>query len=216
MTPEFDVQGSESEGQPPRRVKPRRTGKLDPMLVGAGLLTAVVMGFCSVGLMRDDPENDAWVESQTTPLAADEGPSELMPSVLGKRGPAVAALEDPSAPVALEATSIEKVDRDGETAPEPPAVAMAPPSAAAAAEPEAGTHVQLFAMSSERAARQAWTELSTEHGDLLAGLAPHVIQADLGERGVIYRLQAGPVEDREAAERLCGALSARSVGCLVP
>jgi cell division septation protein DedD len=216
MTPEFDVQDPESGRQPARRVKPRRTGRLDPMLVGAGLLTVVVMGFCSVGLLRDDPESDAWVESQTLPLAADEGPSELMPSVLGKRGPAVAALEDPDDPVALEATSVEKVDAEDEPAPEPPAVAMAPPSAAAASDAEAGTRVQLFAMGSERAARQAWTELSAAHGDLLAGLAPSVVQADLGERGTIYRLQAGPVEDRAAAERLCGALSARSVGCLVP
>ena len=214
MTPEFDVQDAESQGQATRRVKPRRTSRLDPMLVGAGLLTVVVVGFCSVGLMSEDPEQEAWVESQRTPLVADDAPSELMPSVLGKRGPAVAVLQEPG-----DAESLEAVEQVGASEPgvEPPAVALAPPDESgdgAAAEP--GMRVQLFAMSSERAARQAWSELNAEHGDLLDGLAPSVVAADLGERGTVYRLQAGPVEDREAAERLCGALSARSVGCLVP
>ena len=40
-------------------------------------------------------------------------------------------------------------------------------------------------------------------------------RADLGDKGVFYRLQAGPLSDAAAAETLCGKLKQRNVGCLI-
>ena len=46
-------------------------------------------------------------------------------------------------------------------------------------------------------------------------LVENVQRADLGAKGVFYRVRAGPLADRTAADELCVALKARDVGCLV-
>ena len=40
-------------------------------------------------------------------------------------------------------------------------------------------------------------------------------RADLGERGVYYRIQTAPISDGAAAERLCGELKRRNVACIL-
>jgi cell division septation protein DedD len=87
-----------------------------------------------------------------------------------------------------------------------------PKSAAAAS---AGVRVQLGSLRSEAAAHEEWQRLLHRNHDLLGRLSATTRRADLGERGVYYRILAGPVGDLAAAERLCGELKARSVGCLV-
>ena len=51
-------------------------------------------------------------------------------------------------------------------------------------------------------------------GDATGGSIP-LIRADLGEKGIYYRILTGPVADQAAAERICGELKQRSVGCIV-
>ncbi len=53
------------------------------------------------------------------------------------------------------------------------------------------------------------------NADLLGGLTLTVERADLGEKGVFYRVQAGPVADEAAARKLCAALGERKQACLV-
>jgi len=54
--------------------------------------------------------------------------------------------------------------------------------------------VQLGAFSSDAGARRAWSAISGR----LAGLQPYVVRA-----GAVFRLQAGPLANRAAAERAC-------------
>ncbi len=76
--------------------------------------------------------------------------------------------------------------------------------------------VQLAAFRSTEAAREGWKRLKRKHGALLSNLDPHVVKADLGaEKGIFYRLQAGPMDDKEAASRLCQELKAKKQPCLV-
>jgi cell division septation protein DedD len=70
-------------------------------------------------------------------------------------------------------------------------------------------------MSSEQAAQRAWTDLEKSHRDLLGKLSPNVVRADLGAKGTVYRVQAGPLADRASADQLCGALAKRGTGCIV-
>jgi cell division septation protein DedD len=94
--------------------------------------------------------------------------------------------------------------------------APAPPEGMASARPAAGAfRVQLLAMSSEPAARRAWSDLAKTHPDLLGTLSPNVVRADLGAKGTVYRVQAGPLADRASADELCGALAKRGTGCIV-
>ncbi|MGB0670916.1 MAG: SPOR domain-containing protein, partial [Rhodospirillales bacterium] len=60
-----------------------------------------------------------------------------------------------------------------------------------------------------------WKRLSTANSDLLGGLDLNVVRADLGAKGVFYRLRAGPLGTSADATALCDALKARKVGCMV-
>ena len=88
-------------------------------------------------------------------------------------------------------------------------------SSAAAASPSGG-QVQLFSARSREAALAAWNRLSLEEKELLGGLSSRVVKAEVPERGVFYRLRAGPLADRAAAKRLCGLLKGRGRDCFVP
>lgn len=75
--------------------------------------------------------------------------------------------------------------------------------------------VQIAALRSEEAAEGEWTRISKRHADLLGAYTSKIVRADLGERGIFFRLRAGPLKDRPAAEKLCESLAAQNVGCLV-
>ena len=76
--------------------------------------------------------------------------------------------------------------------------------------------VQLASFRSKAKADAAWAQYSKTHGDLLRGLKPLVRRVDLGaEKGIYYRLRAGPLGGAVEARALCAKLKARKLGCLV-
>ena len=107
---------------------------------------------------------------------------------------------------------------------QPQQQAAAPPSKAAptpqrpskpAAAQAAGTRLQLGSLRSEDAARQEWERIKRKNSDLLGSLSATPVRADLGDKGVYYRIQTGPVADPAAAERICGELKLRGIGCII-
>ena len=65
-------------------------------------------------------------------------------------------------------------------------------------------------------ANEGWQGLAAANPDLLGGLEAAVAQADLGrEKGIVYRLQAGPLADTVSANALCYKLSQRNIPCVV-
>jgi cell division septation protein DedD len=107
------------------------------------------------------------------------------------------------------------------SAPQQPAVAptakpVAPamPPVANAARP-GGVRIQLGSLRSEDLAREEWERLKKKNADLLGKLTANTTRADLGDKGIYYRITAGPVADKPAAERICGELQQRSVGCAI-
>jgi hypothetical protein len=111
-----------------------------------------------------------------------------------KTAPAAAA---PKAPPAQVAT----------TAPAPAAVK---PATAIS-----GVRVQLGAVGSEDAAQKEWDRIRKANSDILGSVAPAFVRADLGDKGVVYRIQAGPLATADAAADLCSKLKTRNVGCFV-
>ncbi len=97
----------------------------------------------------------------------------------------------------------------------------APSGAVAAAKPddaglaEGRYRLQLTAVRSAAAAEREWQRLRRAHGDLLGQLTSSIEQADLGSKGVFYRLRVGPIPDMEAARKLCDALTQRKEACLI-
>ncbi len=75
--------------------------------------------------------------------------------------------------------------------------------------------IQIAAFRDQVQAAAGFARLRTAHPDLMAGLTPDVERADLGERGIYYRLRVGAFESKDAAAALCTRLKGRGQDCLV-
>jgi cell division septation protein DedD len=96
-----------------------------------------------------------------------------------------------------------------------PAKAPQPPPAQPKPATAGGARLQLGSVRSEDAARQEWERIKRKNADLLGTLSATPIRADLGDKGIYYRIQTGPVSDPAAAERICSELKQRSIGCII-
>jgi cell division septation protein DedD len=139
------------------------------------------------------------------PAAVDDSPPPATPAA----PPAVATAVPP--PVTPPAAP-----REAQPPPPAPApvIAAAPPPAPPAAE-DKRYRLQLAAVRSPEAARQEWERLKRLHGDVLGALDYAAERVDLGERGIFYRVQAGPIADAAKAEQECAELKRRGVGCIL-
>lgn len=98
---------------------------------------------------------------------------------------------------------------------EPPKAAETKTAALTTAPAVAGAfQIQLVSVPSEEAANTEWKRISRKHQDL-AALTPSVTKAELPEKGTVYRLRAGPLPDKAAADALCASLAAEKTGCIV-
>lgn len=79
-----------------------------------------------------------------------------------------------------------------------------------------GTHLlQVGAFRSETEADGQWTRLQGKLGDYLEGKSTDVERADLGDKGVYYRLRIGPFASAEEAKTYCAGLKDRGADCLL-
>ena len=79
-----------------------------------------------------------------------------------------------------------------------------------------GSHyVQLGSIKDASAAGSEWGKLTKKYPSELSGAKYRVERADLGDRGIFYRIQAGPMA-KESASEICGSIKEQSPGaCLV-
>ncbi len=85
----------------------------------------------------------------------------------------------------------------------------------AAPPPSGGYLVQVAARQSQNEALRAFDDLRRRFPRLLGGMAPEIRRADLGRRGVWYRVGIGPMEQRSSADNFCRQLKARGADCLI-
>jgi len=97
----------------------------------------------------------------------------------------------------------------------PDPVAEPAPSTPPLVEASDGWRVQISAHRSQEEADGAWIDFVAAYPDLARGRAPEIVRADLGERGVYYRLRVTTAPSREAATRYCDILRGRGQDCLV-
>ena len=145
----------------------------------------------------------------------------------------VAPSTPPTAPAIASAPAPRQAVPTTSPPPPPPALPSRPANAAAANPPTnsspdattSGEHVpqalagrgwfvQLGAVSSTAAAQAEWTRLKHAQADLLASLSANAVRVERGG-GAIYRIEAGPLGDVDAASRLCRSLQQRHVACIV-
>ena len=97
--------------------------------------------------------------------------------------------------------------------PEP--VVEPPPEPTVTASPITVFRVQLAALHSRADAEAEWRRLKRANGDLLGALHAEIMRVDLGDRGVFYRLRAGPLASAAKASALCSRLKAHKLDCFV-
>ncbi len=113
---------------------------------------------------------------------------------------------------------VAPVTRGEDVAP-PPAVLppVAVPEVPAAVQPSASGRyvIQIAAFRDQVQAAAGFARLRTAYPDLVEGLTPDVERADLGDRGIYYRLRIGAFETKDAAAALCTRLKGRGQDCIV-
>jgi hypothetical protein len=118
----------------------------------------------------------------------------------------------PGTPSAVATVSPEQSNQappgNPNPAPSRPAEAVAQPQTTG------GVRVQLGSVRGEEIAREEWTRIKRGNPDLLGRLTAVAVRADLGDKGIYYRILAGPVGDPATAEKLCGELRQRHLPCI--
>ena len=80
--------------------------------------------------------------------------------------------------------------------------------------PTGGWRVQVASVKNEDVAKSTWARLQSAHGDVMANLRMQAVRVDLGDKGVWYRVQAGPLDEKQA-HSVCGTLKGRKTDCVV-
>lgn len=120
---------------------------------------------------------------------------------------------------------VASLDPAATAAPAPAAVEQAPavqqeqsavdtPASSTAPEPS-GWAVQISSQRDEDAAWNVWKKLQARHSRLLADAEAVVVRADLGTKGIFYRLRINALPDQREAAELCTKLKRAGTSCFV-
>lgn len=191
------------------------------------------------------PVASTWVADANDPVLKGEGPVDLRPASIDASHRAtqsdpgavseLAVLPDPALgfPVVDEVVADLEglrgtLDRSGEAqtvaslAPVPveasPLSERAPAEAAQAGyvfTPDGAFLVQVGAMRSEEAALAAWETGITKYPAFFRGATRLIQRADLGAKGVYFRVRVGGFATRDKASEYCEALKAEGGNCIV-
>jgi hypothetical protein len=207
----------------------RAGGKgLEPLVVQAPATPTRMKPENAGGLVP--PDQDKEVYNRIAPGAVPTQPEKLLAGVTTPKLPA-GAMPTPAAPKEPEAAKTPTPVQQPAPAATPTPPANAPtvtqasttpttesgPSIASLIEGMSGSsggwRVQLASAKSEDVAKSTWARLQAAHGDVLANLRMQPTKVDLGDKGVWYRVQAGPLDEKQA-QGVCGTLKTRKADCV--
>jgi hypothetical protein len=147
-------------------------------------------------------------------IAADPGPYKIAPPPEASASldqTETQAFDQAAPPAALTAAETEVAEVE-----EAPPAGGAPQLPAAPQFAVNGPYVaQLAALQSEAAVDQAWRRLSSRAPQLFAAARLDSQRADLGPRGIYYRVRAGYFADRANAARFCERIRQMGQDCIV-
>lgn len=178
-----------------------------------------------------EPRIERLLPSPEMPKTPPAPKPEPEPKPKPKLAEAPAATEKPKLPVKpqkLEAGKVEQklqpaVTVNEDVIPKPLQPLVTSPQKQETPAPSAKTvisnlayQIQIAAVRSQEQAENEWLRLKKKHGDLLSGYSLNVVRVDLGaDKGIFFRLRAGPIAGEDVAQALCQNLSKRKVGCLI-
>ena len=162
-----------------------------------------------VDIRRRDPVL-AGGPAQTTPPPIEESAPEIIYAE-ADRPSGSAAADLPPVIANVQPTRVPALPAADATA-----AAMASETVASSRFAEVGAfQVQLSALRSQDAAQAAWTRMQNTAPDLFQGAQLDIQRADLGARGVFYRLRVGAFASRDIASRFCADVKAAGKDCMV-
>ena len=150
-------------------------------------------------------------------------------AALPSANPEAPALQVAATPPAVETKAVEQPAKQAngterETLPTKPKNAVAEQKAAKPIQvaqprmqelPEDSYVIQVASLRSEKEAEGFWSKAQAKHPDLLETMPLYVERADLGDRGIYFRVQTGPFPSKATAQDLCGQLKSAGQDCIV-
>jgi cell division septation protein DedD len=134
-------------------------------------------------------------------------PAMPMPQAAPAQAPVAAAAPPPAAAPAADPAPVAAI-------PPKPKVAAADVTPAPAKPSQ--YVVQVGSKQNQTEALATFADMQQKYPTLLAAYRPMVQKADLGAKGVWYRLRIGPIVDKSAASKLCSQLKSQGhPDCLV-
>jgi hypothetical protein len=208
---------------------------LEPLVVQAPATPSRVKPENAGGLTV--PNQDKEVFNRLQPNTVPAQPEKLLPGSTNPKLPAGGILPTPAAPKPPDAEVATKTPTPLQSAtpaavtpggpmPAPavtetkPAATESGPSIASLIDnmsgPVGGWRVQVASVKNEDVAKSTWARLQSAHGDVMANLRMQAVRVDLGDKGVWYRVQGGPLDEKQA-QSVCNTLKTRKADCvLVP
>ena len=160
-----------------------------------------------------EPSNELMDETESDPIltAAVSAPAPISAKIVDRvpveteKVVAVEVVEEDDAPAAAESNLVEPVvDEAVEISEGEPAVAPA----------LEGWSVQVASATSEDGAWLTWKKMKAKHKSLAAS-KPVVVKADLGTKGIVYRVRLAGFENQNAAKKSCTKLKSSGISCYV-
>jgi hypothetical protein len=209
---------------------------LEPLVVQAPATPSRVKPENAGGLTV--PNQDKEVFNRLQPNTVPAQPEKLLPGPTNPKLPAGGILPTPAAPKPPDTEVATKTPTPLQAAtpaavtpgaPTPaPAVTETKPAAPTETGPSiaslidnisgpvGGWRVQVASVKNEDVAKSTWARLQSAHGDVMANLRMQAVRVDLGDKGVWYRVQGGPLDEKQA-QSVCNTLKTRKADCvLVP
>lgn len=152
------------------------------------------------------PEEPMAMKQPTTPPAAPPAVSQTPSAPSANPAPSGNVTQQTLPPASMQSAPQSQ-------APSAPVEKTPPAATAPAATPAGGYVVQLAAFRDEPSARAEFRKLQKKF-PVLAGLSADIQKADLGAKGIYYRLRGGYMDKAKAAD-LCTGLKAQGQACLV-
>jgi SPOR domain len=163
--------------------------------------------------------------AQPTPQPQQAAPAQAAPASTPQQmaEPAIPAPSLPQ-PQAAPAAAAVPAAAPAPVAADPQPVAAIPPAKPRVAAADAGPApakpsqyvVQVGSKQNQTEALATFADMQQKYPTLLANYRPMVQKADLGAKGVWYRLRIGPIVDKTAAAKLCSQLKSQGhPDCLV-
>lgn len=218
------VQQSIAPAGEPRKVKTltvRPDGTIEPAAPRQKVVKAPVSPDSGVGIAMSFPRPLSTPKA-TSPASSPsvKAPASAPPAVVAPRPvvitpPLASARKAPQQTTALQRAPVSAPPPvQKPQAPAPQRIAARPAPAPAASSNK--YVVQVAARKSQADALATFADIQQKYPRLLSGYRPIIKKANLGSKGVWYRLNVGPVESRQVASSLCKSLkSAGMRSCII-